>query len=234
MLSGMDGADNWSWDSFYAAMKKSETFVPPSNAIAQEGAISWNSADHGTHGPIKASYPGLYDQHSLPASVQTANTFSSIFPEVADWSASCDSMGIPVSDDFYGGANWGAVVSTSIIDPSTWTRSYSRTGYLDPLPDRGNYDVLANAHVTRILLDRSSPSDNHRASAVEYTPDEGATNLKVNVNKEVIIAAGSVGSPAVLLHSGVGPKDVLSNAGVDLVLELPGVGQHLQDHLVRF
>lgn len=234
MLGGMDGADNWSWDSFYAALKQSETFVAPSNAMAQEGAITWNSADHGTHGPIKASYPGLYDQRSLPTSAQAANIFSSMFPEVADWSASCDSIGIPVSDDFYRGENWGSVVSTSTIDPSTWTRSYSRTGYLDPLPDHGNYDVLTNAHVTRILFDSSSPSDNRRASAVEYTPDEGATKRAVNVNKEVIVAAGSVGSPAVLLHSGVGPKDVLSNAGVDLVLELPGVGQHLQDHLVSF
>ncbi|KAJ5156593.1 hypothetical protein N7492_009396 [Penicillium capsulatum] len=214
MLSGMDGADNWSWNSFYAALKQSETFVAPSNERAKEAAITWNSADHGTHGPIKASYPGF------------------TFPEVADWSASCASMEIPVSDDFYGGKNWGAVVSTSTIDPSTWKRSYSRTGYLDPLPDRGNYDVLTNAHVTRILFDPSSPSDNQKASAIEYTPDNGVTKLTVNVNKEVILAAGSVGSPAVLLHSGVGPKDVLSEAGVDLVLELPGVGQHLQDHLL--
>ena len=46
-------------------------------------------------------------------------------------------------------------------------------------------------------------------------------------------AAGAVGSPHVLMHSGVGPADVLANAGVPLVLALPGVGQHLQDHIVR-
>lgn len=129
----------------------------------------------------------------------------------------------------YGGSNWGAEVSTSCINPSNWTRSYSRTGYLDPLPDRGNYDVLANAHVTRIIFDSSS---NLTANAVEYTPDNGTTKKTISVTKEVILAAGSIGSPAVLLHSGVGPKDVLSSAGVDLVHELPGVGQHLQDHLV--
>jgi choline dehydrogenase len=132
----------------------------------------------------------------------------------------------------YGGQNWGAEVSTSTINPANWTRSYSRTGYLDPLQDHGNYDVLANAHVTRILFDSSSPSDNLTANAVEYTPDDGTTKLTVKVNKEVILAGGSVGSPAVLLHSGVGPKDVLSAAGVELVSELPGVGQHLQDHFV--
>jgi choline dehydrogenase-like flavoprotein len=70
------------------------------------------------------------------------------------------------------------------------------------------------------------------AKAVEYTRDGGATKLTVKVNKEVILAAGAIGSPAVLLYSGVGPKDVLSAAGVALVSELPGVGQHLQDHLV--
>lgn len=145
---------------------------------------------------------------------------------------SLQNMGIAISHDMYGGQNWGAEVPTSSINPTNWTRSYSRSGYLDPLPDQGNYDVLANAHVTRIIFDSSSPSNNLTAKAVEYTPDGGATKRTVKVNKEVIIAAGTVGSPAVLLHSGVGPKDVLSSAGIDLVSELPGVGQHLQDHFV--
>lgn len=54
----MDGAENWSWESFYAAMKKSETFTPPSDSIADEASIEWDSSDHGTQGPIHASYPG--------------------------------------------------------------------------------------------------------------------------------------------------------------------------------
>lgn len=158
-------------------------------------------------------------------------TFSSTFPEIGEWSKSLENIGIPPSD-IYGGHNYGAEVSTSTINPHNWTRSYSRSGYLDPLPDRGNYDVLANAHVTRICFDDSSPSDNLTANAVEYTTDSGKTKSKVKVKKEVILAAGSVGSPAVLLHSGIGPKDVLSSAGVKLVSELPSVGQHLQDHVV--
>lgn len=141
-------------------------------------------------------------------------------------------MGIDISANMYGGENLGADVSTSCINPSNWTRSYSRSGYLDPLADRGNYDVLANAHVTRLVFDNSTSSGKKIAGAVEYTTDSGSTKLKVKVNKEVILAGGTVGSPAVLLYSGVGPKDVLSDAGVDLVSELPGVGQHLQDHFV--
>lgn len=131
----------------------------------------------------------------------------------------------------YGGQNWGSVLSASTINPSNWTRSYSRTGYLDSIPGRKNYDILANAHVTRLLFDKSSPS-NLTANAVEFSRDNGATKSTVKVKKEVILASGTIGSPAVLLYSGVGPKDILAAAGVDVVSELPGVGQHLQDHLV--
>ncbi|KAJ5669001.1 Glucose-methanol-choline oxidoreductase [Penicillium macrosclerotiorum] len=212
MLEGMDGAENWTWESFYAAMKKSETFTPPSDAIADEADITWNVSTHGSEGPIHASYPGY------------------TFPQVGQWSQALENMGIAISSEMYGGENWGAEVSTSSINPSNWTRSYSRTGYLDPLPDWTNYDVLANAHVTRLVFDNSSTSGNLTATAVEYTPDDGTTKVQVKIRKEVILAAGTVGSPAVLLHSGIGPKDVLSDAGVDLVSELPGVGQHLQDH----
>ncbi|KAJ5470633.1 hypothetical protein N7530_007990 [Penicillium desertorum] len=212
MLGDMDGADSWSWESFYAALKKSETFTPPTDGVIDEAGIVWNASHHGTDGPIHTTYPDY------------------TFPEVGDWLASLQSMGIDTSASMYGGENLGADVSTSCINPSNWTRSYSRSGYLDPLPDRGNYDVLANAHVTRLVFDDSTSSDKKTASAVEYTTDSGSTKLQVKVNKEVILAGGTIGSPAVLLYSGVGPKDVLSEAGVDLVSELPGVGQHLQDH----
>lgn len=158
--------------------------------------------------------------------------FRSTFPLVSQWLSAAQSGGVANSHDTYGGQNWGSYVATSCINPANWTRSYSRTGYLDPLPPRPNYDVLANAHVTRILFNSSSPKDNLTATGVEYSRDGGATKQTVKVKKEVILAGGSVGSPAVLLYSGVGPKDVLSAAGVPIVSELAGVGQHLQDHLV--
>jgi len=62
MLGDMDGADNWGWDSFYAAMKKSEAFDAPSDAIAKQANISWDSSTRGTNGPIHVSYPGLCAQ----------------------------------------------------------------------------------------------------------------------------------------------------------------------------
>lgn len=58
MLGDMDGADSWTWDSFYAAMKKSEAFSPPTDAVAQEAGITWDASSHGSKGPIHMSYPG--------------------------------------------------------------------------------------------------------------------------------------------------------------------------------
>lgn len=211
MLGDMDGADNWGWESLDAAIKKSETFTPPSAAIAQEADITWNAASHGTSGPIHNSYPGY------------------TFPYIADFIQSAADAGVVDTNDAYGGSNVGAFVATSAINPANWTRSYSRTGYLDPLPPRSNYDVLPNAWVTKLLFNNATT--NLTATGVQYTMDGGATFQSVKVKKEVILAGGTVGSPTVLQYSGVGPASVLSAAGVPVVLDLPGVGQHLQDHL---
>ncbi|KAF4122824.1 choline dehydrogenase, partial [Geosmithia morbida] len=213
LLGDMEGADAWTWSSFYQALIKSENFTGATESIASEANILWNTSDHGSTGPIHTSYPGY------------------TFAEVGNWTKAFDSIGVSPSGNMYGGDVWGAEISTSCINTSNWTRSYSRTGYLDPLPDNGNYDVLANAHVTRVVFDDSTGADNLTATGVEYTMNNGTTIKKVKVNKEVIISSGSIGSPAVLMYSGVGPKDVLKDAGIDLVYELPGVGQHLQDHL---
>ena len=59
MLGDMDGANNWSWDSFYSAMKMSETFSPPTDDVQSQAEITWDSETHGSDGPIHASYPGL-------------------------------------------------------------------------------------------------------------------------------------------------------------------------------
>lgn len=214
MLGNMDGAEDWGWDNFFAAMKKSETFSAPLDYIEAQSGAEYTVADHGSQGPIHATYPGWMPQQN------------------GAWDLALGNMDVPPAKNTYGGMNAGGYIATSSINPANWTRSYSRTGYLDAIPPRPNYDVLANAHVTRIMFDSKSPKNNATANAVEYSQDGGATKKTVKVNKEVIVASGSIGSPAVLLYSGIGPKDVLDDAGVDVVVELPGVGQNLQDHLL--
>lgn len=156
----------------------------------------------------------------------------SILPIVGNWTATLEGIGIPRTADANGGEGWGAFIATSSINPSNWTRSYSRSAYIDPLPNRPNLSILANATVTRLIFSNSSSQGNLTASAVEFASTRNGPKKTVNVRKEVILAGGAIGSPHILLHSGVGPKDVLNAAGVPVSLELPGVGQHLQDHIV--
>ncbi|KAF8512330.1 alcohol oxidase [Gautieria morchelliformis] len=212
--ANQSGASAWSWESLFLAMKKSETFTPPSTDIQQQGAIQYNLASHGTTGPLHYSYPGY------------------ILPIVGNWTATLDYIGIPPSPDSNGGAGWGGFIATSSINPSNWTRSYSRSAYIDPLPFRSNLAILPNATVTRLIFSNTtSGSAGLNVTAVEWAAGRGAATSRVGVNKEAIIAGGAIGSPQLLMHSGVGPKDVLDAAGVPVNVNLPGVGQHLQDHL---
>lgn len=102
-------------------------------------------------------------------------------------------------------------------------RSSTRRAFLEPARARKNLTILTHAEVSKIEIERG------KAKAVEYAL--GGLKASVVATREVILSAGSIGSPAILQRSGIGPKHVLDKAGVALVHELPGVGENLTDHL---
>lgn len=223
LVKDLSGSDAWTSDSFFAAMRKvrpspqtyfpcpesplllqSETFVPPRDDIRNLAHITYNETTRGTDGPLHATYPAY-----MP-------------PMYGSWIGTLSGQGIAPASDPYNGEAWGAFISTLTINPANWTRSYSRSAYIDPYY-RPNLHILTDAPVSKVVLNGAT------AVGVQY-----GTDLKVvKATKEVILSAGAVGSPAILLRSGIGPKDVLDSAGVSTIANLPGVGQHLQDHLVR-
>ncbi|KAI5900436.1 putative GMC oxidoreductase [Schizophyllum commune H4-8] len=213
LLDGDSDAGNWNWDSLYAAMKKSETFNAPSSDVQKQANIQYDDSVHGSDGPVHSSYPGI------------------TFDLVGDWTDTFNAVGVPTVEDSGAGSNSGVFVAPSAINPSNWTRSYSRSGYIDPLPPRDNLAILANAMATEIVWKDQNDGNNKVASGVKFAAYAGAESKTVNVNREVILAGGAVGSPQLLMLSGVGPKDTLQNVGIDVQIELPGVGQNLQDHI---
>ena len=102
-------------------------------------------------------------------------------------------------------------------------RSSTSNAYIKPAKNRSNLKILTNVLVQKVIL------ENKIATGVEYSINGNKKALKAN--KEVILCAGSIGSPQLLQLSGIGPKKVLDDAGVDVLHELPGVGENLQDHL---
>ena len=102
-------------------------------------------------------------------------------------------------------------------------RSSASNAYIKPAKNRSNLKILTNVLVQKVIL------ENKIATGVEYSINGNKKALKAN--REVILCAGSIGSPQLLQLSGIGPKKVLDDAGVDVLHELPGVGENLQDHL---
>lgn len=129
--------------------------------------------------------------------------------------------GYPLTDDVNGFQQEGfGLFDRNIKKGRRWSAS---SAYLHPiLEERKNLNVLCNAHVTKINF------TGKRATGVEYTI--GNTLNKVT-SSEVICCGGSINTPQILQLSGIGNADHLKSIGVDVVHDLPGVGQNLQDHL---
>ena len=102
-------------------------------------------------------------------------------------------------------------------------RSSSSRCYLDTVKSRPNLKVISRVHVDQLIM------DGNRAIGVRYRAAN--RQLKVFCRGEVILSAGSIGSPTILQRSGIGAADTLSNAGVKVNVDSPGVGANLQDHL---
>ncbi|KAF8159180.1 hypothetical protein B0H34DRAFT_655044 [Crassisporium funariophilum] len=209
-----DGASNWGWSKMFGFMKKAENFTAPRAELAPIINIAYDASTHGSGGPMQLSYPAI------------------MIDIVSNWTSALANAGVPELTSPNGGVTLGGFISPSSINPHNLTRSYSRSAYIDSLPPRSNLHILPSATVVRIVLsDKPDSSGNLYATGVEFAGNPTASRTTVKVKKEVILAGGPLGSPKMLMHSGVGPKDVLEGASVTMRLELPGVGQHLQDHL---
>lgn len=120
------------------------------------------------------------------------------------------------------------------IDPETRTRSYAKLGHYDNGPKlRDNFHLLPGHRVTKLIL-KEDDDDNLEAKGVVYVPRDGDMPEEpwvVKAKKEIILSAGAFHTPQILQRSGVGPRDVLEAAGVEVKEELPGVGWNFHDHM---
>jgi choline dehydrogenase len=114
------------------------------------------------------------------------------------------------------------------MDMTTWRgrRWSAAKAYLRPAMKRGNVEVEARALTLRVLF------EGRRAVGVEYV--QGGRVKQARARREVIVSAGSINSPQVLMLSGIGAADELRKYDIPVVHDLPGVGQNLQDHLETY
>ena len=129
--------------------------------------------------------------------------------------------GLPVNPDFNGATQEGAGFFQTATQRGR--RASTAYSYLRPAKSRGNLHVETSALAQRILF------EGRRARAVEYR--QGGVLRTARARKEILVSGGAYNSPQLLQLSGVGPAELLKQHGIDVVLDAPGVGNDLQDHL---
>lgn len=142
-------------------------------------------------------------------------------PLMKAWVKAGQQAGHPVTDDFNGPQQEG--VGYYHTAQKDGQRCSNARAYLTDAKKRPNLTIITRAHTTRVLF------EGKQAVGLRYLKDGQYHDLRAR--REVILSAGAVGSPQLLMLSGVGPRKELDKHGIAVVHELPGVGENLQDHL---
>ena len=187
---------------------------------AQQGATGWSfdeifpyflrsehwhgapSQAHGATGPLSVS--PIRDPHPLTATFLEA----------------CRETGLPTLAEYNDGSAFGAFL-TQANQKDGW-RCSTEKGYLRPVRGRPNLHVLTNAEVETITI--------VDGRAVGVILVRGGQRESIAATREVVVCAGALGSPAMLMRSGVGPGEYLRKHGINVIYNAPEVGQNLQEH----
>ncbi|MGZ8320076.1 MAG: GMC family oxidoreductase, partial [Telluria sp.] len=136
-----------------------------------------------------------------------------------------EQAGIPKTTDFNGGDNLGC--SYFDVNQKRGIRWSTAKAFLRPAAKRENLTIMTGCHVERLILEDSDQGKVCRG--VEFTG--GGTAWRATADRETLLAAGAVGTPQILQLSGIGPAAALQSLGIAPHVDLPGVGENLQDHL---
>ena len=198
------GADGWDYDAVLPSFKRMEDLVPSNEIAIDQDA-------HGSGGPVGVAVR------------------SPMIPATRQFVAAAEAAGIPRGD--YNGRdrlNPAGVSSAHQTNTRKGRRSSTYHAYLEGEAEaRPNLTIITGAQVMRVVID--GEGDALTATGVEYR-DANAASQTVHASREVILSAGAVGSPHLLMLSGIGPRRELEAAEIVCRHELPAVGKHMKDH----
>ena len=170
--------------------------------LRSEGNTILSGELHGTDGPLGVS--------NLPDPQPMTRAFVQ----------SCQEYGMPYNPDFNGAVQAGAGVYQTTT--RNGRRCSAAVGYLRPVLSRPNLTVETGCLVRRVVI------ENGRATGVEYA--QAGKERSVRAAQEVVVTSGAIGSPKLMMLSGLGPAAHLREHGIEVQRDLPGVGENLQDH----
>ncbi|KAJ5295340.1 hypothetical protein PENANT_c001G06072 [Penicillium antarcticum] len=205
------GNSGWGWEDLLPFFRRSENFHPPSAAHQAYYKSAYDPKVNGTGGPLHTSHVKQYG---------IAHQY---------WHDTLNVLGVKSVPDSLTGINSGAWNMVCTLDPDHQERSYSASAYYAPIAGRKNLHVLTEATVLEIILDWNGDG---KWVATGVRVRCGGEAAKILAAREVILSAGSVQAPQLLELSGIGRRDVLEAAGIELKVHNPNVGENLQDHMM--
>jgi choline dehydrogenase len=224
----LTGDSAWGWDSALAGFRQHENHY---KLDATSGPATDNFKRLHGHKSQHAGSEGLAKKMGGEWRVEKQRLRWDILDAFAQ---AAQQTGIPATDDFNGGDNEG--VGYFEVNQQDGLRWNTAKAFLRPTCfGRPNFEMWTSAQVTQLLIEKQ-PDGSQRCTGVEvWTGEERvkafATRDSGGLRGEVLLCAGSVGSPHILQLSGIGPAALLRQHGIEVKQDLPGVGANLQDHL---
>ena len=206
------GNDGWGPDVMAPYLRKFHTYTPPSEATSAFLSVDkyMKPENQGNQGPVPVSHLDIY----TPFNQAWNETFARL-----GWNTHAD----PIA-----GRKVGAFTPPLSVDGKTGQRGYAGAYYTQDVAERKNLHLLTETMVERVILTKSEDGQ-VTATGIQIRTKDGQ-QLKVSATREVIISAGSLNSPQLLELSGIGAADLLQKHNIPVVLDLPAVGENLQDH----
>lgn len=205
------GNTGWNWNNLLYYFKKSTTLTPPSASNIKAFGITYDASYYGSDGPVHASFPSFE------------------YPDMKSMWAAWKAEGVPLPKEHASGNAVGAYWVPTALQPATQTRSQARNAYYDPVQNRTNLVLITGKTVNEIIFDQDILK-RYSAKGVQFKSRSDGSVSQVYASREVILAAGSIFTPQLLQLSGIGPRSVLSAAGIKMKKDMPAVGANMQDH----
>ncbi|CAE6515749.1 unnamed protein product [Rhizoctonia solani] len=196
------GSSGWNWDGIVPYMKIAEDFA---------------NVD-----PFRNSTAGAYPSTGDCRAYRDGDV-------TMPYGQSLVNLGIPANLDPDSGNAFGVYNCAMSVNRTTGKRSYAASTYYAYNAQRSNLVVLTGGQATKINFSNTTVGGNHVATGVSFVA--GSATHTVNVRKEVILSAGALQSPQLLELSGIGNSTILRQFGITPLVDLPGVGENLQDHV---
>jgi len=172
------------------------------------------------------NYAGDASEYRGKGGPMPANPVSHTYPMDDMFVKASKEYGLETLKDYNAENQLGASPAQVNIDGGQ--RKSTATVYLEPVLNRPNLTVLTEAHITRIV------TENGKAVGVEFVRTQNPSVIeKAKAKTEVILSAGAIASPHILLLSGIGPRKQLEQFKISVIKDLPGVGENLIDHIVN-